>query len=199
MSVQPIPRISFEDWLQGERAAIEGRSEYVAGEIFAMAGGSEEHNLIVTNVVGELRAQLKQQPCPVYPSDMKVRISSAEVGAYPDVMVICGDRAFYDGRRDLVTNPLLIVEVLSESTEAYDRGQKFAYYRLLESLEAYLLIAQDRVSVDLYRRQDDGSWNLRSYADLNDVVELPTINARLALSELYDKLDFTAKAGDAAS
>lgn len=189
MPVQPVPQITFDDWLRGERAALEGRSEYVAGEVFAMAGGSEEHNLIVTNVVGELRAQLKRQPCRVYPSDMKVRITSAEVGAYPDVMVICGDRAFYDDRRDVVTNPQLIVEVLSESTEAYDRGQKFAHYRALESLEAYLLIAQNRVCIDRYLRQDDGSWNLRSYAHLNDVVELPTIHAHLELREVYDKLD----------
>lgn len=124
-SIQPIPRITFDDWLQGERAAIERRSEYVAGEVFAMAGGSEEHNLIVTNVVGELRAQLNRQPCRVYSSDMKVRITAAEVGAYADVMVICGERAFHDDRRDVVTNPQLIVEVLSASTEAYDRGQKF--------------------------------------------------------------------------
>jgi Uma2 family endonuclease len=113
MSVAPQPHPSFEDWLAIERTATDQRSEYVAGEVFAMAGGTEEHNLIVLNVSAELRAQLKARPCRVYPSDMKVRIASDDVGTYPDVMVICGERQFYDDRRDVVTNPILIVEVLS--------------------------------------------------------------------------------------
>lgn len=189
MSVQPIPHISFEDWLQSERASMQRRTEYVAGEVFAMAGASEAHNLIVANLVAGLHAQFKGRPCRVYPSDMKVRVEVADVGAYPDVMVICGEREFLDGRRDVVTNPHLIIEVLSESTESYDRGQKFAHYRTLESLGAYLLIAQDRVSVDLYLRQADGSWNMRAYEDLTETLEIPGIEARLELAEIYDKLE----------
>lgn len=189
MALQPIPRMTFDDWLATERAAREGRTEYVAGEVFAMAGGSEAHNLIVANVVGELRGQLKGRPCRVYPSDMKVRIPTADVGAYPDVMVICGERQFHDDRHDVVTNPRLIVEVVSDSTEAYDRGQKFAYYRRLESLRTYLLIAQDRVAVDLYQRHDDGRWTLQSFDALNAEMMLSSIDARLALVEVYDKID----------
>jgi hypothetical protein len=102
MSLQPRHRIDFDDWLAAERAALEGRSEYADGEIFAMSGGSERHNLIATNIVGELRSQFKGRPCYVYASDMKVRIASAKVGAYPDVMAICGERQFYDERRDMV-------------------------------------------------------------------------------------------------
>jgi Uma2 family endonuclease len=189
MSLQPIHQTTFDDWLDAERARPDGRTEYVAGEIFAMAGGSEEHNLIVANVVGELRGQLKGKPCRVYPSDMKVRIAAANVGAYPDVMVICGERQFYDDHRDVVTNPHLLVEVVSDSTEGYDRGQKFAHYRQLESLQAYLLIAQDRVAVDLYLRQDDRTWNLQSFDELAAAIALPTIEARLAVAEVYDKVD----------
>lgn len=189
MSLQPIHQMTFDDWLDAERARADGRTEYVAGEIFAMAGGSEEHNLIVANVVGELRGQLKGKPCRVYPSDMKVRIAAADVGAYPDVMVICGERQFYDDRRDVVTNPHLLVEVVSDSTEGYDRGQKFAHYRQLDSLQAYLLIAQDRVALDLYLRQNDGTWNLQSFDELAAAMVLPTIEARLALAEVYDKVD----------
>jgi Uma2 family endonuclease len=148
MAPQPIPHPSFDDWLSAERASHETRTEYVAGEVFAMAGGSEEHSLIVANVVGELRTQLKGKPCRVYPSHMKVRMAAADAGTYPDAMVICGERHFHDDRRDVVTNPHLLVEVLSDSTEAYDRGRKFAHYRRLDSLQAYLLIAQDRVAVD---------------------------------------------------
>lgn len=189
MALQPIPRMTFDDWLATERPALEGRTEYVAGEVFAMTGGSEAHNLIVANVVGELRGQLKGRPCRVYPSDMKVRIPTVDVGAYPDVMVICGERQFHDDRHDVVTNPRLIVEVVSDSTEAYDRGQKFAYYRRLESLRTYLLIAQDRVAVDLYQRQDDGRWTLQSFDALDAEMKLSSIDARLALVEVYDKVD----------
>ena len=148
MSLQARHRIDFDDWLAAERAAPEGRSEYADGEIFAMSGGSERHNLIATNIVRELGNQFKGRPCYVYASDMKVRIASAKVGAYPDVMAICGERQFYDERRDMVVNPTLIVEVLSDSTEAYDRGDKFAHYRSLPSLKSYLLISQNRVGAE---------------------------------------------------
>jgi Uma2 family endonuclease len=189
MSAAPQPHLSFDDWLAIERTTIGQRSEYVAGEVFAMAGGTEEHNLIVANVVRELGNQLKGRPCRVYPSDMKVQIASAEVGAYPDVMVICGERAFYDGRRDVVTNPILIVEVLSDSTEAYDRGDKFRHYRRLESLRAYLLLSQDQMQAELFLRQPDGTWSLSSYEDAADAIALSPIEAELSLAEVYDKVE----------
>jgi Uma2 family endonuclease len=191
MALQPVPVMTFQDWLEAERVEPEGRTEYVAGEVFAMAGGSEAHNLIVVNIARELSLALKRRPCRVYPSDMKVHIASAEAGVYPDVMVICGERHFHDNRRDLVTNPGLIVEVLSDSTEAYDRGLKFANYREIESLQTYLLISQDRVAVDLYQRQADNSWNLESFAHLEDVIPLPGIDTSLAMAEVYDKVELT--------
>ena len=189
MSTAPQPRLTFDDWLAIERTATDQRSEYVAGEVFAMAGGSEEHNLIVLNVGAELRNQLKGRPCRVYPSDMKVHIAAADLGTYPDVMVICGERAFHDGRRDVVTNPTLIVEVLSESTEAYDRGDKFRYYRSLESLQAYLLLSQHRMQAELFLRQPDGTWSLSSYQEPSESIPLRLIEAELSLAEVYDKVE----------
>jgi Uma2 family endonuclease len=189
MSVAPQPNPSFEDWLAIERTATDQRSEYVAGEVFAMAGGTEAHNLIVLNVSAELRAQLKARPCRVYPSDMKVRIASNDVCTYPDVMVICGERQFYDDRRDVVTNPSLIVEVLSNSTEAYDRGDKFRHYRGLPSLQAYLLLSQYRVQAELFLRQPDGTWSLSGYEDPSETIVLRVVEAQLSLAEVYDKVE----------
>ena len=184
MSAAPQPRLSFDDWLAIERTATDQRREYVAGEVFAMAGGSEEHNLIALNVGAELRNQLKGRPCRVYASDMKVHIAAADVGAYPDVMVICGEREFHDGRRDVVTNPTLIVEVLSDSTEAYDRGDRFRYYRSLPSLQAYLLLSQDRMQAELFLRRPDGTWSLSTYQESSESIPLPVIEAELSLAEV---------------
>ena len=189
MTAQPAPRLSFDDWLAIERAASDQRSEFVAGEVFAMTGATEGHNLIVANVIRELGNAFKGKPCRVYPSDLKVRIEADDVGTYPDVMVICGERAFYDDRRDIVTNPTLIVEVLSDASEAYDRGDKFTHYRTLASLGAYLLLAQDRVQAELFVRQPDGSWNLTAFTDASDHIPLAAVDAELLLGEVYDKVD----------
>lgn len=191
MSAAPQPRLSFDDWLAIERTATDQRSEYVAGEVFAMAGGTEEHNLIVANVVRELGNQFKGRPCRVYPSDMKVHIADDDVATYPDVMVICGERLFYEDRRDLVTNPSLIVEVLSDSTEAYDRGDKFRHYRSLESLQAYLLLSQYRVQAELFLRQPDETWRLSTYQDPSESIPLSVVGAELLLAEVYDKVELS--------
>ena len=134
MALQPKSQLAFDDWLAAERAATQGRSEYVDGEIFAMAGASETHNLIAGNIFATLHNCFKGRPCYVYTSDMKVRIESANLGFYPDAMAVCGERVFWDERKDVLANPALIVEVLSDSTEAYDRGDKFAHYRTIPSL-----------------------------------------------------------------
>ncbi len=191
MSAAPQPHLSFDDWLAIERTATDQRSEYLAGEVFAMAGGTEEHNLIVLNVGAELRNQLKGRPCRVYPSDMKVHIADDDVGTYPDVMVICGERRFHDGRRDVVTNPVMIVEVLSDSTEAYDRGDKFRHYRNLQSLQAYLLLSQYRMQAELFLRQPDETWSLSSYQDPSESIPLRVVEAELSLAEVYDKVELS--------
>jgi Uma2 family endonuclease len=122
---------------------------------------------------------------------MKVRIVSDDVATYPDVMVICGERRFYDDRRDVVTNPTLIVEVLSDSSEAYDRGDKFRHYRNLPSLQAYLLLSQYRIQAELFLRQPDGTWSLSSYQDLSEAIPLRVVDAELPLAEVYDKVELS--------
>ncbi len=189
MSVHPLPRLSFDDWLAAEREAVDSRSEFAGGEVFAMTGGSEAHNTISVNISAELRAQFKRRPCHVYAGDMKVRMDAADIAAYPDIMAVCGERAYYDQRRDIITNPALIIEILSESTEAYDRGDKFAHYRTLPSLTTYLLVSQHRTAAELYVRQDDGRWLLGTYDSLFDSVPLICVEASLALAEVYDKVE----------
>ena len=154
-----------------------------------MAGGSERHNLIVGNVFAGFHAQLRKRPCKVYASDMRVRVSQAGLYAYPDVVVICGEARFDDDQRDTLLNPSVIVEVLSDSTEGYDRGKKFEHYRKLESLAEYVLIAQDKHHVEHYVRQPDHRWLLSEYDNLQDAVEFPSIHTHLSLSEIYDKVD----------
>jgi len=190
VSLAPKRYLSFDDWLEGERASREGRSEYVGGEVFAMTGASVEHNAIVGNIFGQLWTQMKGRPCQVYANDMKVRIRSADVGTYPDLVALCGGHELQDGRRDVLLNPSLIVEVLCDSTAAYDRGDKFALYRQIPSLREYLLVSQHRVQVELYNRGEDGRWTLTDYAALTDRVPLASVDCTLDLGEVYDKVEF---------
>ena len=189
MSLQPKSTLTFDDWLAGERAALESRSEYLDGEVFAMTGALEQHNTVVTNISGQLWMQMKGRPCRVYANDMKVRIRSANAGTYPDLVALCGEREFQDGRRDLLLNPAAIVEVLSDSTEAYDRGGKFAIYRQIRSLRDYLLVSQYRVAVELFTRGPDGRWVFTEYTALSDTVILTSIDCTLSVAEIYDKVD----------
>lgn len=190
MALQPKTQLSFEDWLAAERESLDERTEYIGGEVFAMAGGTAEHNAIISNINGLLWAQTKGRPCHVYASGMKLHIESADAGRYPDLMALCGDQRFHDDRRDLLLNPSLICEVLSSSTEGYDRGDKFALYRSVPSLQEYLLVAQHRVQVDLYTRDDTGRWILTSFDRPTDEVTLPSIDCRLALADVYDRIEF---------
>ena len=192
MSLQPKPQLTFEDWLETERASLEGRTEYLGGEVFAMTGVSVEHNAILVNIASELRTQMKGRPCQVYANDLKVRIRPADAGKYPDLIALCGEHQFQDGRRDVLLNPSLIAEVLSDSTEAYDRGKKFAIYRQIPSLREYLLVSQHQVLVVLYSRADDGRWTLSDFAALTGSVPLPSGGCTLSLAEVYDKVDLPA-------
>ena len=191
MSAAPKPYITPEQYLALERQA-ETKSEYFAGEIFAMAGASREHSLISSNVLGDLWSQLREGPCTVYNSDMKVR-STQEHYAYPDVTVVGGEAQFAGEEREVLLNPTLIVEVLSPSTEAWDRGGKFEQYRQRESLQEYVLIAQDRPHVERYARQADGQWLLTEVNGLEAVLALPSIGGELALAEVYRKVTFPGK------
>lgn len=175
--------------MEGERAALESRSEYLDGEVFAMTGASLEHNTIVMNIGRELSIQLKGHPCRVYANDMKVLIRSANVGTYPDLVAYCGEPELLDDRRDVPLNPGLIVEVLSDSTKAYDREGKFALYRQVPSLREYLLVSQDRVRVECYRRGTDDHWPLTDYVRLEDRIPLKSLDCTLVLAEIYDKVE----------
>jgi Uma2 family endonuclease len=192
MSSLPKVRFTPEQYLALERQA-EYKSEFLGGEIFAMAGASREHNLIAGNVFASLHAQLKGRPCETYPSDMRVKVTESGLYTYPDVVVVCGEPQFEDERGDTLLNPTLLVEVLSPSTEAYDRGDKFANYRLLESLAEYVMIAQDRRRVERFVRQPDGQWLFSEARQLGQAISLASIGCQLALDEVYDRVKLPAE------
>jgi len=185
--VARINYITPEEYLALERKA-EYKSEYVDGVMYAMAGGSPEHNLIASNVLAEIHFQLKSSPCQVYNSDMKVRVPSLRKFHYPDVTVVCDKPQFGDDERDVLLNPLLLVEVLSENTAAFDRGKKFQYYQEIESFQEYLLVAQDEPVVERFVKQTDGSWIYTKVEGLDKSVELVTIDCRLGLTDIYAKV-----------
>ncbi|HEV2801465.1 MAG TPA: Uma2 family endonuclease [Pyrinomonadaceae bacterium] len=179
--------LSPEEYLEIERRA-EFKSEYVDGVMYAMSGASELHNLIVGNLVAELNVQLRKTDCRVYPSDLKVRVPNSKRFFYPDVSVVCGETEFADDERDVVLNPVVVVEVLSESTAAFDRGKKFQSYQQIESLREYLLVSQDEFVVEHFLRQTDGRWLYTKAAGLDEAVALPTMNCRLVLADVYNKM-----------
>lgn len=184
-----------DEYLALERAA-DYKSEYIDGEIFAMSGGSRRHSLIAGNLIRELGNLLRHRPCEVHPSDLRVNVDEADLYTYPDVTVICGDPEFADAENDTLMNPAVIVEVLSPTTEAYDRGEKFARYRLLPSLRVYMLVSQDRPRVEWYTRGPDG-WLLHDADGLDATVELTDPGCTLALAEVYAKVSFGAEPLDA--
>src|ERR1044071_2794192 len=196
MTTYPHPRISPEEYLRIERAA-EWKSEYIDGETFAMAGASPQHVLITTNLAAELREALRKTPCTVYTADLRVATDPRRHYTYPDVVVACEDLQFVDERRDTITNPTLIAEVLSGSTEKYDRGAKAERYRSLASLAEYMLVSQDRVHVELYTRRPDGVWNLREWNDPAAEIELASVGCRLKIAEVYAKVVFDKPAPSA--
>jgi len=188
MSLQPSAYLTPKEYLALERGA-EYKSEYLAGEIFAMAGTSERHNLVAGNVFAELHTQLRKRPCKVYVSDVRLKVNRTGLYTYPDVMVVCGETQFADDQQDMILNPTVIIEVLSESTEGYDRGKKFEHYRKLDSLSEYILIAQDRYHVERYVRQPDNQWLLAETDNVHDTLSLTSIACNLALADIYDKVE----------
>jgi len=194
MATAETIRLIPEQYLAQERQAS-FKSEHYRGETFATAGASESHNLIVMNAGATLHRQLRNRPCRVYPSDLRLRIPRTGLFTYSDLMIICGEPQFEFDRRDVVINPIVLIEVLSASTEAYDRGIKFEQYRTLDSLAQYVLIAQDRVSVESFRRNEVGDWILSATSELGQSHRLDSIECSLALTDVYDKVDFPV-AGD---
>jgi Uma2 family endonuclease len=183
--------ITSAEYLVRERAA-EFRSEYFAGEMFAMAGGSFRQSLIKANLVAELRADLKGRHCFACDSDLRIKVVSSGLYTYPDASVICEPIEFEDDKRDVVLNPVLVVEVLSPSTEAYDRGKKFEHYRRIPSLREYVLVSQEAPHVEHFLRNEDRTWTLTEVSGLEAKLSLPTLGIEMSLLEIFDKVDFNS-------
>lgn len=189
MSAIPKRRLTPEEYLAQERRA-EFKSEYFRGETFAMVGATREHNLITANLLRESGNQLRDRPCELYPSDMRVKVSRTDLYTYPDVTIVCGQPQFEDNESDTLLNPTVLFEVLSKSNEAYDRGAKAANYRKIPSLREYVVIAQGRPQVERFARQPDGSWLLREAGELTESITLESVSVVLPLAEIYRQVTF---------
>jgi Uma2 family endonuclease len=187
MSLPQRKTYTPEEYLDLERNT-DTRNEYLNGEIFAMTGASRKHNLITVNVGSSLHSQLKGQQCEAYTTDMRIKITASGLYTYPDVVVACTSPVFEDERIDTLLNPTVIIEVLPKSTTGYDRGDKSEYYRTLDSLSEYLLVAQDKPHVEHYVRQPGNQWLLSEADGLSGAIDLRSINCRLVMSDIYDKV-----------
>ncbi len=187
MSSQRKTLLTPEEYLAAERKA-ETKSEYFGGEVFAMVGASRRHNLMAANIIRVLGNGLLDRPCNVYPSDMRVKVSATGKYTYPDVVVACEPEQFDDAENDTLLNPVVIVEVLSASTEAYDRGKKFEGYQQIGSLTEYILVAQEAYRIEQYVRQSDKVWRYSEYHDAGEVLKISLIECELALKDVYAKV-----------
>lgn len=194
---QPKTRLTPAEYLARERLA-ETRSEYLDGETFAMAGASARHIRICAALTASLWNQLIDRPCDVLPIDMRVKISATGLYTYPDIAVVCGSPEFEDAEVDTLINPTVLIEVLSPSTADYDLGAKFGHYRTLPSLREVLYLAQDRVQVLHYVRQNDGTWILSETRDPAASVHLPSIEVELKLAQIYVKVELDETPGTGA-
>jgi Uma2 family endonuclease len=188
MSLQQHTYVTPEEYLAIERQA-EYKSEYVDGVIYGMSGASLRHNVIVANLLVELASQLKDRACLALASHMKVSLSDSRKFIYPDVSVFCGEPQFHDDREDVLLNPILIVEVLSATTAAFDRGEKFQAYQQIESLQEYILISQDKHLVEQYVRQTKEAWTYTATVGLESTLALPSIGCVLSVGAVYEKTD----------
>lgn len=189
MQQQHFSYITHQEYLELERQS-ETKHEYWHGEIYAMAGASKRHTLIAANVIASLHSQLKGRTCSVHTGDLRVKVSPTGLYTYPDVVVMCDNPQYDDRVQDTVSNPTVVVEILSKSTESYDRGVKFEHYRTLESLTDYLLISQESASIEHRMRQPDNRWLLSIYQGLDSVVPIPSIGCELSLSEVYERIEW---------
>jgi Uma2 family endonuclease len=185
----PVHRLTEAEYLEIERHA-EYKSEFLDGEMFAMSGGTRAHDHLASNLIFALMAHLKGSPCVVYTSDMRVKVQASGLYTYPDVSVACGEDQVEDEHDDTLLNPTLIVEVLSASTAAYDRGKKFEMYRQIPSLREFLLVNQYKPHIEQFIRQDGGEWLLRDVAGLESNVSLPSVGITIAMADVYSNVQF---------
>lgn len=199
-------RYTVEEYLRMERAS-EVRHEYLDGEIFEMAGETVSHGRICTNIIISLGAELRDKGCDIFTKDMKVRSGALPsprrvmrgLFSYPDLLIVCGTPQFHDEYTDILLNPQVIIEVLSEATEAFDRGEKFQRYREhLPSLTEYILVAQVRAYVEHFTRRSAGRWELVSCEGPDGVLDLSSLDCRLRLAEVYDRVEFPPPTDDTA-
>ncbi|MFN8538988.1 MAG: Uma2 family endonuclease [Thermomicrobiales bacterium] len=189
MAAEPKSLISREAYLAMDRASDE-RHEYIAGEVFAMVGGTETHGLIIGNVLAALHRPTRQRGCRIYPGGIRIAIPAIDIYTFPDVSVMCGQPQYEDNRRDILLNPKVVVEVLSPSTERYDRGLKFQHYQHITSLDTYILIAQELPLVEQYVRHGEQEWLYSAASGLDASLLLPTLEYSLALNDVYDLVEF---------
>lgn len=189
MRAIPKTQLSPQDYLALERKAS-FKSEYYKGKMFAMSGARRNHNMVTGNTLSIINMFLRGKPCTVFPSDMRLHIPATGLYTYPDLLVVCGKEEFVDNEFDTLTNPVIIVEVLSESTEKYDRGNKFLFCRSIPSLREYLMISSDRICVEKYALNERNHWELSDALTLQDSIHLDSIDFTLQLADVYDKVQF---------
>nr|WP_320190676.1 Uma2 family endonuclease [uncultured Desulfobacter sp.] len=195
MTAQPQEkkRMTSAEYLAMERSALNIKHEYFDGEIFAMVGAKVNHIRVNANLTRKIGNQFEtnKSPCEVLPNDMRVKIETGYV--YPDIVIHCGKAEFEDNEFDTLTNPIVILEILSESTEAFDRGKKFGFYQALPTLKEYILVSQDEYQVEQFTRSNNGKWEYQSYKSIDQVLKIESVNCELPLSEIYWNIDFEKK------
>ena len=190
MSAIPKTKLTAKDYLDFERNS-DIKHEFFDGEVFAMSGAKRNHNKITTNLSGLVWQHLKGKNCETYSNDMRVFVPETGLYTYPDLVVVRGEPQFQDEVFDTLLNPVLLIEVLSDSTESYDRGKKFQHYRSIESLQEYILVSQNEARVEKYVRHGDGFWLLSEAVGINSEIEFSSIECKIQLAEIYDKIDFS--------
>ena len=189
MSAHAQPRLSEEQYLEIERKA-EFRHQFYDGVMYAMSGGSSTHAFLIASLSREFGNLFKNRPCRVATSDLRVRVSRGGLYTYPDVVVVCGNLSFADDQKDTLTNPTMLVEVLSSSTEAYDRGFKAEQYRQIESLREYVLVSQSRPHIEVFTKSASGHWVLSEFTGLDTTCRFDSVDCSIPLAEIYDKIVF---------
>lgn len=189
MSALPKPIYNADEYLALEESA-EYRSQFYDGEIFTMAGASRKHNIAAGNIYANLHFQLRNRPCEIYQNDMRVKVSE-NFYTYPDIVIVCGEPQIERKHGENLLNPIVLIEVLSPSTEKFDRGEKARLYRLMPSLKEYVLVSQDKSYIEHFVRQENGGWLLTEIAKMTEVLPLPTISCELNLSDIYARIDFS--------
>ena len=191
MSTLTVTHVTPEEYLAAERLS-ETKSEYIDGGVYPVTGATESHSTIVLNIGAELNVQLRGRECKAFVLDMKVRLPGSNKFFYPDAVVVCGKLQYHDERKDIIGNPDVVIEVLSPSTESFDRGAKFEAYRAIESLKEYLLVAQDRPFVEQFVKNEAGKWEYASAVGFGSSLTLQSIGCTLNLAAVYDKVDFNS-------